>query len=88
MKGLGCLFVLIAGAVIFLHTVIYASHNERMVSEHPFRTVLTGGKDLIQRYTFTPPLQPFEIFIYLLGIVGIVLFIVGCAKAKDKDENK
>lgn len=86
MKGFGCLLILISAGIIFLHTVIYASHNETVKKEHPIKTVLNGGKDLIPRYTFTAPLKPFEIFVYALGGIGIVLFIIGISKNDKKEQ--
>lgn len=67
--------------------MIYASHNETIRKEHPIKTVLNGGKDLISRYTFTPPLKPFEIFVYVMGVTGIIIFLVGYFK-KDEDSDK
>ena len=86
MKILGWLLIIISGGVIFLHTVIYAASNEQTMKEHPFQTIFSGGENLIKRYTFTPPLQPFEIFIYALGIIGIVLLIIGYMR-QDKSED-
>ena len=86
MKILGWLLVIISAGVIFLHTVIYAAINEQTMKEHPFQTVFTGGNNLIKRCTFAPPLEPFEIFIYALGIIGIILIIVGYMRS-EKAEN-
>ena len=86
MKVFGWLLIIISGGVIFLHTVIYAASNEQTMKEHPFQTIFSGGENLIKRYTFTPPLQPFEIFIYALGIIGIVLLIIGYMR-QDKSED-
>ena len=84
MKFLGWILVIISGGVIFLHTVIYASINEQTMKEHPFKTAFSGGSNLIKRYTFTSPLEPFEIFIYALGIIGIILLIIGYSTSKEK----
>ena len=84
MKVFGWLLVIISGGVIFLHTVIYAASNEQTMKEHPFKTAFSGGSNLIKRYTFAPPLQPFEIFIYALGIVGIILLIVAYSRQREK----
>ncbi|MBO4648741.1 MAG: hypothetical protein J5806_11365 [Lentisphaeria bacterium] len=70
---LGWLLVIISGGVIFLHTVVYPAINEQTIKEHPVKTVFSGGSNLIKHYSFTPPLESFEIFIYALGI--ILLFI-------------
>ncbi len=86
MKFLGWLMVIISAGVIFLHTVIYAASNEQTMKEHPFQTAFSGGNNLIKRYTFTTPLEPFEIFIYALGIIGIILIIVGYMRS-EKIEN-
>lgn len=82
MKFLGWLLILIAGGVIFLHTVIFDAINEQTKKEHPFETLFSGGSNLINRYTFAPPLEPFEIFIYVLGIIGIILLIIGYMRQK------
>jgi hypothetical protein len=31
-------------------------------------------------YSFTPPLSPVEVLVYLVAFAGVVLFIWGCAK--------
>ena len=86
MKVFGWLLIIISGGVIFLHTVIYAASNEQTMKEHPFKTLFSGGENLIKRYTFTPPLEPFEIFIYALGIIGIILLIIGYMRQEKSED--
>ena len=88
MKILGWLLIIISGGVIFLHTVIYAEINEQTKKDHPFETIFSGGSNLIERYTFAPPLSPFEVFIYALGIIGIILLIIGYTRQQEDNGNR
>jgi hypothetical protein len=77
MKQAGWLMIAIAAVVIFYNAVIVRNQNERIASEHPWQTLFSGGENLKKGYTFAPPYSGFEIFIFAIGIGGVVLAFIG-----------
>ena len=77
MKKVGWILTALAAVVIFYNAVIVQKFNEQEAKEHPFVTIFSGGANLKRGYTFTPPYSGFEIFIFGVGLVGVVLIVVG-----------
>ena len=83
MKILGFLLIIISGIIIFVNTVIIATYNEKIANEQPLTTIFSGGKNLKKRYTFTPPYTGFEVFVFIMGITGIILVVPFSGVIKD-----
>ncbi len=77
MKTAGWILILISAAVIFYNVVIVRGYNEQQTNDHPVVTLLSGGSNLKESYSFEPPYSGFEIFIIALGIGGILLVVIG-----------
>ena len=91
MKAAGWTLIAIAGAVIFYNVVVLKEYNRRQVQDSPLLTIFSGGANLAPRYSFTPPYDAFEIFIFGVGITGIVLLVLGYhqeRKARDEEARR
>jgi len=75
MKIIGWIMAIVAGLII-LYNVTTSKENERQMNEHPFVTLFSGGSNLKQAYTFTPPYTGFEITVIAVGVIGagIIMF--------------
>lgn len=73
MKAVGIVMVVLSALVIGYNVLFAPAWNEHKAREEPLTTLLTGGKNLQQAYTFTPPLTGFEIAIYLVLITGVLI---------------
>ncbi len=72
MKQFGCLCIILSAAIILYHVVFLPLRNKLQFRDHPFRTILTAGSNLKERYTFKPPFTRFEWLTVGLGVVGVV----------------
>ncbi len=79
MRILGLLFTIISGMTILVNLGTSAE-NEKIARESPFTTLLSGGSNLKEAYTFAPPFTGFEVFILILGVLGIALMVFGGKK--------
>lgn len=79
LRVVGWILVVIAGAII-LYNVANSRYNEQQMEDHPWITIFSGGANLKEAYTFTPPYTGFEIVTIAGGILGIVLIVKGSPK--------
>jgi hypothetical protein len=77
MKRAGWILIVISAAVIFYNVIILSDQNERLAKERPLETLVSLGTNLKPAYSFTAPYDPFEIFIFVLGVGGVVMIVVG-----------
>lgn len=82
MRILGVYFILVSVLTIFFN-LVFVSANKQMWREHPFATIFSLGANLHKDcYTFSPPYTGFEIFIFVLLILGVFLAVFGGKKKK------
>jgi hypothetical protein len=74
MKAFGWILTIVC-ALIIIYNVATTKENERMIKDHPFITILSGGENLKPAYTFLPPYSGFEITVIAAGVIGIVIII-------------
>ena len=76
MKKAGWTSIAISVVVIIYNVVIVNHYNNEQVANHPFITLLSGGANLKDGYTFEPPYSAFEVFIMALGVAGVVILLI------------
>ena len=79
MRCIGWILLIVASLTI-LYNVRTDRDNERVLEEHPVLTLLSGGGNLKQAYSFTPPFTGFEITVMAAGVVGLVFVLFTPAK--------
>jgi hypothetical protein len=79
MKIIGWILVIVAGLTI-LYNVATNKENEQQMNKHPWITLFSGGANLKQAYTFTPPYTGFEITVIAAGIIGAGIIIFSPSK--------
>jgi len=78
-KITGCIMVMLAAAII-IYNVNESKENEKKFANDPVGTLLYGGKNLSDAYSFTQPYSEFEVIVMAAGLIGLVL--VFTAKGK------
>jgi len=79
-KITGWIMVMVAVAII-IYNVNESKENEKKFVNDPFGTLLSGGKNLSDAYSFTQPYSEFEVIVMAVGLIGLVL--VFTAKGKE-----
>ena len=74
MKAFGWILTIVC-VLIIIYNVATTRENERMINDHPFITIFSGGENLKPAYTFLPPYTGFEITVIAAGLIGIVIII-------------
>ena len=74
-KVIGWIMVCVAAAII-IYNVKESKANEENFAEHPWTTLLSGGENLSDVYSFTPPYTEFEVIVMAAGIIGLVLILI------------
>jgi len=78
-KITGWIMVVVAAAII-IYNVNESKDNDKKFVNDPFGTLLSGGKNLSDAYSFTQPYSEFEVVVMAAGLIGLVL--VFTAKGK------
>jgi len=72
MKKITGWIMIIVVATIIIYNVNESKENDRKFANDPFGTLLSGGKNLSDAYSFTQPYSEFEVVVMAAGLIGLV----------------
>lgn len=82
-KAIGWI-TMITLAVIITYNVKQSREDEKKFAKDPWGTLLSGGKNLSDAYSFTPPFMEYEMVVMGAGVIGLILVLT----AKNKQQKQ
>lgn len=75
-RMIGFVITAITGLTV-LYNVVQTAYNRQQIEDNTFVTIFSGGANLKQAYSFTPPFTGFEIVVLALLCIGVLAIIFG-----------